>query len=1398
MATREEVLTNLTKAAKQGNIRDAYRDFEELPFVDQVAISISPGIGDALAVYEIGEFGARGAKNIEEKDFLGALGNYGLSGLSAISILPLFRLFRGAKAIKTIDPVIDAPRPRKGKTGLKGPGEYQAEQAAKKTTENLPLPKVEEFKPLSLNEMVYPGTLGRTIKNQGLTSKAAKFINTSNKLPVQGKLITYINALEKAGVPKGELRLLNILDEANEIHPKLLDEMGSKSGLDKITRQRLSQYIKTNQKDAISKRMVAKNKYSRQIKELGDEFANIKENTFHVRGITRKEFDHYSEAPHKDHFVFDSTSEFKLPNIPETEKITEFIGGDNFLNVARVQSDYAEEMGILAKNRSESQIDSIKRSIDASADRRVINNMAEYKLPSDKPGGERINMENFAIKIARENPQITSPEKLRELFIKKAGDKGATRESFGPFGNDFSIDDVFPLEAFETIQKAVEKAQKKFPVTPYIDGKAITSLKKALNQYNNAIPEINNLSLKQADLQKKIDSLELTPDSPSIVDLNKELDQIKKTRDDLIGEKVVPNIDEFGGFTLSPEELKNITGKPFTESLGKSLDEIFYELEAIKPGSPAVRQKYGPGTPGERALNYFNEIVNNDKMTFDIGNGINILKRATKIKPDKFSGYPIDPYAKGTRTNYIKLPIRSNFLEAVEEGKDGMYFDSAAKRLGKEGGWESELLQGVFREGENEIDRIIRELGLDPKDYVLKPKDIEFKGPGYKFDGTYVKIDEALRKLVKEKGIDAFKDGGAVDDDLPDVQPVQSNYATYQDRQGFESGGVVEEAAKLAAARARIDLDIENEARVEAGLLPLPPLLDNPPVNYATEEDLAKSTYAADAAKEAKNYARQVEIAKYNDPHLYEIYSIEDPETRQRALDEYKDFSVFRDILPFIPINVKQYAYHMAGGKGDVDINDLTKKEQEAYYRYAQEIMASGELPLDQDSSVMMDYPNYGTKEGYADVVPIKNLGLSDEQLEAWKRGELVIKYPGGRNGAVESYSYEEFLEKYPGALDSDGQSIGDLITNMQDPNYVAKTFTGKADINYNKDSNTITVTDNYNHNRGPKATTKGIIEAFKADPSLYAALKAGAVLKNADGSVIELDLGSPQFVQGYPTGKATGGPVDESKLEQTERRLDAGEEIDDILKDLYGTAIANEFGEFDYKAPLNKFKDSIENSFSNYQDSIEKNLSNQFDFKYKDDLMDIYKSDDPGANIENRARKFSTNSINSLLDDLNLPVDVRRDNYGTSFDKRINVAPNTNVTLDAYKSDDGDFTGDLNLRYSNRGKYGNIDLQSAINELGDTQDKIKYTQDIGPFSIQAGKTSGRDATGSVSYNLPSMSVGNAQTIQARAVVDNLLNAKGQLDYMYNNPNTGYFVNAGLGLNSQRGPEFNLKFGKNF
>jgi hypothetical protein len=1089
MATREEVLTNLTKAAKQGNIRDAYRDFEELPFVDQVAISISPGIGDALAVYEIGEFGARGAKNIEEKDFLGALGNYGLSGLSAISILPLFRLFRGAKAIKAIDPVIDAPRPRKGKTGLKGPGEYQAEQAAKKTTENLPLPKVEEFKPLSLDEMTFKGTRpvgpskvgsdGKVISGYGLglTSKAAKFINTNKKLPNQTSMVTYINALKKGGISNGELRLLNLTDEFGDVHPKLLDEIQSSNPLDKITRQRLARYIKENQ-SSIDKGGIQKRKVSdRELEAPGRLISGNKildnetEFTYH---LPKEKYERGAELgrhyrgydDHEAHYVFDAAADLKMPDYDtyaDSLRIMPFdskvIGppkpildkGDKVLNLGRIQSDYSKELGQAFTRNKNKQIELIlsKQPIKSLNENLTIAvNRIRDELDPDLIGSpDFLRQNNFFSAIAsaaRKTSNLESSDQLQKAFIKdqqrlyKLVKEGKTLQTDEYLINPTylsafaktegasikdsinkivkTVKEFNGVDIFEPFIKPTKEVKEVFSVSPYKDTRKLMDAKKAKDAYNKVVPKINKISAKELELQKKITDSNLTPDSPSYIKIEEDLKNLNSAK-----LKLMPSsFDDIGEFTLTRDELKNATGKEFTESLGKSLDEIFYELEAIKPGSPAVRQKYGPGTPTERAAKYFDELVNNPSPTFDIGNGVRILKRATKVKTDNIPGIRMDPYAVDNKTVAYKLPIRSRFLEAVSNDYDGFSLDSAAKRLGDEGGQDREFLEKLYdNDAPREIEKMLKELGVDPKEYMGKVDP----NINQKFSGTYVKIDDEIRKLVKEKGIDAFQ----------------------------------------------------------------------------------------------------------------------------------------------------------------------------------------------------------------------------------------------------------------------------------------------------------------------------------------------------------------------------AGGPVDESKLEQTERRLDAGEEIDDILKDLYGTAIANEFGEFDYKAPLR-----------NFQDSIEKNLSNQFDFKYKDDLMDIYKSDDPGANIENRARKFSTNYINSLLDDLNLPVDVRRDNYGTNFDKIFNVAPNTNVTLDAYKSDDGDFTGDLNLRYSNRGKYGNIDLQSEINELGDTQDKIKYNQDIGPFSIQAGKTSGRDATGSVSYNLPSMSVGNAQTIQARAVVDNLLNAKGQLDYMYNNPNTGYFVNAGLGLNSQRGPEFNLKFGKNF
>ena len=756
MATRAEVLENLKKAASEGNIREAYRDFEELPFVDQIAISVSPGIGDALAAFEVGEFSARGAKNIEDKDFLGATGNYALAGLSFASLYPLLRLFRGAKALKAIDPVIDTPAPRrgasKGKAGLKGPGEYQAEQAAKKAKETLPVPKVEEFKPLSLDEMTYPGTYTQKF---GLTSKAAKFINTNKKLPNQGKAIGYINALEKAGVPRGELRLLNLLDEAGDIHPKLLSELEIRNPQGKITRQRLANYIKANQQDSIRKKIVAPGQEEaadRLIRNSDGILSNEKEISYHVRGIERgndlgRHYGKANQAEHKAHYAFDAAAEFVVPPVGGAFPTSVVKGGDKILNVGRIQSDYSRELGGRSSRNIANQINDI---VDDEKIDLLTDNMDN-------------SLRNFSIKVARENPQLKTADELKAKINQKieAGEDLPPALENIRFNLDEIETDITTIRGynpFEAIQNVVKEAQTKFPASPYIDGKAVAVLKKSLNEYNKIVPQVNKLSQDQINLQNKIKNTGLDINSPSLAEDVEKLAEMQAKSRDLIPSSAV---DDFGGFTLSKGDLEAATGKPFTESLGKSLDEIFYELEAIKPGSPAMKQKYGPGTPGERALNYFNELVNNDKMTFDIGNGVKILKKATKVNTDRFKGVPIDPYAKGSKTEMYKFPIRARFVEAVDRGFDGMSLDSAAKRLADEapGDVDNKFLKPFYdKDAPNEISKILKELGVDPTEYIGKVKETD----NVPYSGTYVKIDDEIRKLVAEKGVDAFKDGGPV------------------------------------------------------------------------------------------------------------------------------------------------------------------------------------------------------------------------------------------------------------------------------------------------------------------------------------------------------------------------------------------------------------------------------------------------------------------------------------------------------------------------------------------------------------------------------------------------------------------------------------------------------------
>ena len=86
----------ITELISEGKNREAYRVFEELPIMDQIALSVTPGFGDALAAFEVGEFKTRAGERFEQDDTLGGLGNLTLSGLAGASLLPIIGPVAGA------------------------------------------------------------------------------------------------------------------------------------------------------------------------------------------------------------------------------------------------------------------------------------------------------------------------------------------------------------------------------------------------------------------------------------------------------------------------------------------------------------------------------------------------------------------------------------------------------------------------------------------------------------------------------------------------------------------------------------------------------------------------------------------------------------------------------------------------------------------------------------------------------------------------------------------------------------------------------------------------------------------------------------------------------------------------------------------------------------------------------------------------------------------------------------------------------------------------------------------------------------------------------------------------------------------------------------------------------
>jgi hypothetical protein len=847
MAARKEILSDLSTKISDGNISDAYRTFEQLPVVDQIAVSISPGVGDALAAYEVGEFGRRAKTNIQDQDRLGAAGNIALSALSGISLIPLFRFLRGARGVtKSATKAVDSP------ITLKPPVEEPLPLAPPKDV----LPEVEPFTPKPIAELGYQTGPEQPI----LQSKVRKFLNkhkvgtrTLNKDLNIATPEKWVEEFKKTELPDlhGELRLLNVLDEAGDIHPNLTKTAGPGK---EISRQSLDNYIARQQVDALNIRRVPEPYQPGNLADPGMTY-NETQNLYFVRGTSLNAGRNFGDSHYvgdkgrggvaiddpkysgQNAYVFDGAGvsdgfpigrlNSQYDDLPAesgttaedlTRALREIgIGpNDKIQSVIRTQSDFtkhgpnkmrkAKERALTSAENNfdavtkiprvyqEANI-SIKDAISAGPNAKIVGSQRSELISNFKPEFDaalRANDEQAMRKILGDDLYKTFTD--TEFGERVPGKFFAPNDNFINTGYKKAVSfnevvsDIFKgdptlspqtlinrifgnksvLKASDDLKDVVADLGGKREVAPVIEEifKRTKNVEKIKEKIFNQNPS-GYLDIKQQKaLEKKLARVTQLQDKINTATAenfrrtgNTQMQTSAREIEELSGLKFDLGITDF---EISPKDIERFTGKPFTESLPKSLDEIYYEID------PATgRQKYfnaGPN-PADRAKAYLDEVSDPSNMYMNLANGVTILKKAVAPKLTK-NGFKPDPYVQikgdkiSQRSNIGKLPIRARFQEAFNKGADG--FHTGPAQLKEESSSPQVLLE-QYNNNEKEIAKILSELGFGKK--AQKGIKTTISGTDTAFDGTYVKFTDELKAAIAEQGIDAFKDGGPVEID---------------------------------------------------------------------------------------------------------------------------------------------------------------------------------------------------------------------------------------------------------------------------------------------------------------------------------------------------------------------------------------------------------------------------------------------------------------------------------------------------------------------------------------------------------------------------------------------------------------------------------------------------------
>ena len=435
----DEKISEIKSLTSAGKNREAYRVFEELPIMDQIALSVTPGFGDVIAAFEVGEFGTRAGERFAQDDVLGGLGNVALSGLAGASLLPIIGPVAGAagkvgKSLGRVAKIEDV--------SLGGGSSSAAPQ--KKPNE-------------------YTGTKVEGV-NIGLSSPNLKTLRAM-KQDKEQSLIKLVTRLVKANPDKvGELRMLGVIEE---IKPGkfsgdkivLTPEVRSffsvfAEGKDIATPAGLDLYMTNKMPEAISVRLnPVENEMNLGLGAGIDKVDGAKRRIYGVKGVdgAKRPFDHTSNFLEKGQ---DNTIAF--------DSIVRNPDEANVITVNRIQSDYSEQLGKAQKERAQLAkiyVDSPFSNNPFDKPNLEITDDIKQELDKLAKLGERFNKN-----IAKSNKQ----ERLNLLFedygldannnIVKTGDSVLPKTTLS--SREMAILDQTTAPANEIVKESFENSQK--------------------------------------------------------------------------------------------------------------------------------------------------------------------------------------------------------------------------------------------------------------------------------------------------------------------------------------------------------------------------------------------------------------------------------------------------------------------------------------------------------------------------------------------------------------------------------------------------------------------------------------------------------------------------------------------------------------------------------------------------------------------------------------------------------------------------------------------------------------------------------------------------------------------------------------------------------------------------